>query len=81
MLYSKTKIGDELEKAADEWGKMMQQAMDERFGVDKCGFFLVLTTAGKGGSMHVKTNLKPEGLIPMLRELATKLAGRVVTVH
>jgi len=75
MLYSRTKIGAELEKATDEWGRMMQESLDARFGKDKTGFCLILCTAGKGGSMHMKTNLKREGLVEFFRELANKVAA------
>jgi hypothetical protein len=83
MLYSKTKIGAELEKATTEWGKMMQLSLDERFGKDKCGFCLILTTTGPGGSMHMKTSLKYEGLVAFFRELANKLAAGMkgVIIH
>lgn len=78
MLYSKTKIGDELEKAATEWGKMMTESLDARFGKGKTGFMLLLTTAGPGGSFHMNTNLKRAGLGPMLMELANRLIGRII---
>ncbi len=73
MLYSKTKIGEELEKATTEWGKMMQTSLDTRFGKDKAGYCLVLTTTGAGGSMHMKTNMKMEGLVPFFAELSRKI--------
>lgn len=73
MLYSRTKIGDELEKATISWAQMMQASLDARFGKDKAGYCLILTTAGKGGSMHLKTNLKMEGLVEFFKELSNKI--------
>ncbi len=79
MLYSKTKIGDELEKACTEWGKMMQESLDERFGKNRAAYCLVLTTVGKGGSFHMNTNLKREGMAAFFKEIADRLRG--ITVH
>lgn len=75
MLYSRTKIGDELERAAGEWGKMMQESLDERFGKNRAAYCLVLTTTGQGGSFHMKTNLRNDGLAAFFKELADRLRG------
>lgn len=82
-IYGKTKVGDELERATTEWGKMMQESLDARFGKDKIGFCLILATTGAGGSMHMKTSLKHEGLVPFFRELANKMAMgmRGIIIH
>lgn len=79
MLYSKTKIGDELEKATSEWGKMIQESLDERFGKNKAAYCIVLTTVGRGGSFHMNTNLKNDGLAAFFKELSDRLRG--ITTH
>ena len=73
MLYSKTKIGEELKRATTEWGLMIQASLDSEFGKDKTGYCLILTTTETRGSMHLKTNLKMEGLVEFFKELSNKI--------
>lgn len=63
----------DLTKASDHWGKMIQYALDDRFGKDKVGFMLILATSGEGGNMTLKTSLKLTGAVAFLTELATKI--------
>ena len=64
----------DLTKASNHWGKEIQTALNEKFGKDKVGFMLVLTTSGEGGIMTLKTSLKLSGCVAFLRELANKVA-------
>ena len=72
--YTKTRMGEELSKATTAWGIMMQESLDREFGKNKAGYCLIIASTDSGGSMHMKTNMKHEGLIALFRELADKVA-------
>lgn len=73
-VYNKSKMSAELEAAVTGWGLMIQESLDARFGKNKACFCLILASSGAGGSMHLQTNMKHEGLVPLFRELANKIA-------
>ena len=72
--YTRTQMAEELNKATTAWGTMMQESLDGQFGKGKAGFCLIICSGQSGGSMHMKTNLKTEGLVALFRELADKVA-------
>lgn len=63
----------DLDTASNFWGKEIQRALDSKFGKDKVGFMLVLTTSGEGGHCTFKTSLKLTGCIAFLKELAKRV--------
>jgi hypothetical protein len=66
-------IKADLIKAGAAWGKMMDEALDAKFGPNRTAYCLILATTGQRGTFHITTNINSLDLVNILQEAADKL--------
>jgi hypothetical protein len=77
MAKGPDEIKEELIRAGKGWGKMIDEALDARFGKNRSAYCLILCTTGNRGSFHITTNINYSDLGNILREAADKLKSNI----